>query len=97
MKLLFALISVMVSISRRTFGISTKLFDEISTDVNCLQWTSSLGRLESLLLETLRELRLAKHVPPNCGVILLMRLLERLLENLCSSQNEVDSFWNLYE
>ena len=81
MKLFLALISMTLSISRRMVGKTTKELTEMSTDSSWLQWTSSLGRLERRLVERLRVVMWVKQAP-NLGEILVMRLPERLQDNI---------------
>merc|ERR1719350_605924 len=82
MKLFLAFMSVTVSISMRTLGISTKLLEEMSTEVSWVHWLSSFGSEDSLLVETSREVMLRKQTPPNLGVILEIRLLDKLHFNI---------------
>ena len=77
MKLFLALISVILSISSRIGGNTTKEFVEISTDCSWEQWISSLGRVETLFAERSRVVSCWKQ-KPNFGGIFVIRLPERL-------------------
>ena len=77
MKLFLALISVILSISRRIGGKTTKELTEMSTDWSWEQWMSSLGRLEIRLDERLSVVSCWKQ-KPNLGGILVIRFWDRL-------------------
>ena len=77
MKLFFAMISVMLSILRRTVGKTTKELIEIFTDRSLMQWMSSFGREEILLSDRSRVLRFWKQ-KPNFGGILVMKFSDKL-------------------
>ena len=76
-EIFFAMISVMLSILRRTVGKTTKELIEIFTDRSLKQWMSSFGREEILLSDRSRVLRFWKQ-KPNFGGILVMKFSDKL-------------------
>ena len=69
--------SVILLISRRMVGKTTKELTEMSTDWSREQLISSVGRLEIRLAERLRVVSCWKQ-NPNLGGILVIRLPDRL-------------------